>query len=202
MATEKQLEANRRNALKSTGPKSPEGKAAVRFNALTSGVHAVSPLIPGEDPAEFKAFAEGLTNSSNPADEREQILVDQMIYFGWRLRRLMAAETQSWTRTFETIETYSNYREDTKLADSFKICEQTHLRLQRFLTSVQKSYHQAAADLDRLQSLRAKSPQPQPHHPLTEEIGFVPSTYVNTIPALSAPLPGYPPNGELNSGIL
>ena len=51
MSTPKQIEANRRNAQKSTGPTSAEGKAAVRFNALKSGIHAQSQVIPGEDPA-------------------------------------------------------------------------------------------------------------------------------------------------------
>ena len=37
MTSEKKAEANRRNALKSTGPKTPEGKAAVRLNALRHG---------------------------------------------------------------------------------------------------------------------------------------------------------------------
>jgi hypothetical protein len=51
MSTPKQIEANRLNAQKSTGPTSAEGKAAVRFNALKSGIHAQSQVIPGEDPA-------------------------------------------------------------------------------------------------------------------------------------------------------
>src|SRR4051794_29988460 len=46
------LAANRANALKSTGPKSPEGKAASRLNGLTHGLCARIPLIPGEDPEE------------------------------------------------------------------------------------------------------------------------------------------------------
>jgi hypothetical protein len=51
MATVAQIEANRLNAQKSTGPISPEGKAAVRFNALKHGADARSLTIPGEDPA-------------------------------------------------------------------------------------------------------------------------------------------------------
>ena len=47
MATEKQIEANRRNAAKSTGPRSPEGKARSSMNALKSGVDAEAEIIPG-----------------------------------------------------------------------------------------------------------------------------------------------------------
>ena len=57
MATLRQIEANRLNALKSTGPASPEGKAVSRFNALKTGIHAELQVIPGEDPAELDALA-------------------------------------------------------------------------------------------------------------------------------------------------
>ena len=50
MASQKQTEANRLNAQKSTGPRSVEGKAASRMNALKSGIDARSNFIRGEDP--------------------------------------------------------------------------------------------------------------------------------------------------------
>ena len=49
MTSEKQAEANRRNALNSTGPKTPEGKAAVSHNALRHGLLSRDILLPGED---------------------------------------------------------------------------------------------------------------------------------------------------------
>ena len=56
MPTQAQLNANRLNAQKSTGPTSPEGKAASSLNALKSGIDAYSHIIPGEDPAELEAL--------------------------------------------------------------------------------------------------------------------------------------------------
>jgi hypothetical protein len=50
IVSEKQQEANRRNAQHSTGPKTPEGKAAVRLNALKYGLRARDIIISGEDP--------------------------------------------------------------------------------------------------------------------------------------------------------
>src|SRR5205807_417954 len=55
MATIKQIEANRRNALKSTGPKTPGGKAAVRLNALRHGLRAHAVVLPGENPGSISA---------------------------------------------------------------------------------------------------------------------------------------------------
>jgi hypothetical protein len=183
MASLIQIEANQQNAKKSTGPQSPEGKEAVRFNSLKTGIYSLATLIPGEDPEEYKAFSAGLTASCHPADAREEFLVGQMVCFGWRLKRLMNAETEAWVRCFERIEKDPKFREDTKHADSFYVVPQIHDRLQRVISSVQRNYRNAAADLDRLQAARAKTvqsqPQPQLHQPVTPEIGFVPSTYIN-----------------------
>jgi hypothetical protein len=49
MATENQIESNRKNAAKSTGPKTPKGKTKVSQNALRR-------ILPGENPTNFKAL--------------------------------------------------------------------------------------------------------------------------------------------------
>jgi hypothetical protein len=49
MATQKQIEANRRNAQKSTGPKTEAGKATAKFNALKHGMTAEVAVLPHED---------------------------------------------------------------------------------------------------------------------------------------------------------
>jgi hypothetical protein len=56
MSTLKQIDANRQNAQRSTGPRTPAGKAASRFNALKSGIDAQAQVIPGEDPAQLEAL--------------------------------------------------------------------------------------------------------------------------------------------------
>ena len=99
MATIAQIEANRKNAQKSTGPTSDSGKEAVRFNALKSGIDAASIIIPGEDPDQFSKLAAGFTDSWQPANAAECELVDHLIEDSWRLRRLRAAESQMWTCT-------------------------------------------------------------------------------------------------------
>ena len=55
MTTEIQAEANRRNALQSTGPKTGEGIVATRFNAVRHGLRALQTVVPGEDPEEWEA---------------------------------------------------------------------------------------------------------------------------------------------------
>jgi hypothetical protein len=92
VTSEKQARANRQNALKSTGPKTPEGKDAVRLNALKHGLLAQEVLILGEDAAAFKELAEGLVAELGPVGELEVRLVADIIAYHWRLRRLRRIE--------------------------------------------------------------------------------------------------------------
>jgi hypothetical protein len=158
MATLKQIAANRRNSQASTGPRTPAGKAAVRFNALKSGIDAASQLIPGEDPEVFEAFAADFTASCDPACAREQELVDQLIDDAWRLRRLRKAETQQWTKAIATIEARNSadYPAETRTGDAYWRAEAALTRIQRMVAGIKRSFHRTSADLDKLQAARAK----------------------------------------------
>ena len=78
MATLKQIEANRRNALLSTGPKTPEGKAAVRLNSLRHGLRARSVILPGEKREEFQQLCDDLEAEWQPQTRTEQFYIEQM----------------------------------------------------------------------------------------------------------------------------
>lgn len=92
MTSDKQIQANRRNALKSTGPKTPEGKAAVRLNANKHGLRSQEVLLPGEDAEALKELDENLRAELEPVGELENLLVDGIIAAHWRLRRLRRVE--------------------------------------------------------------------------------------------------------------
>src|ERR671917_356761 len=92
MTSEKQVQANRRNALKSTGPKTSEGKAAVRLNANKHGLRAQEVLLPGEDPEALKELDVNLRAELQPVGEQENLLVDGIVAAHWRLRRLRRVE--------------------------------------------------------------------------------------------------------------
>ena len=92
MASEKQAKANRENALNSTGPKTPEGKAAVRLNALKHGLLSRETLLPGEDEEALRELGERLRDELQPLGELENLLVDRIIASYWRLRRLGRVE--------------------------------------------------------------------------------------------------------------
>src|SRR2546422_7392313 len=92
MATIKQIEANRRNALKSTGPRTPEAKAAVRMNSLRHGLRARTVVLPAENPEEFHQLCNDLEAEWQPQSRTEQFYVEQMAVSQWKLTRVEVAE--------------------------------------------------------------------------------------------------------------
>ena len=100
--TDKQLAANRANAQLSTGPRTPEGKAAVRYNALTHGIlaKAVIPdaLEPYESHEAFDQLLTTLSNAFSPSNSVEELLVQQVAIIYWRLARLYRAEAGAIAR--------------------------------------------------------------------------------------------------------
>ncbi len=108
--SEKQIEANRRNAQRSTGPRTSEGKAVSRYNALKHGIlaQAVLPafLEGGESREEFENLLGSLRADLAPASSVEEMLVEQVAVGYWRLGRALRSEVataydhrchESWT---------------------------------------------------------------------------------------------------------
>ena len=92
MATEKQREANRRNAQKSTGPKTIEGKSNSSRNNLRHGLTGQISLLPTEDREAHDAFCNELIDSFNPETPVERQLAQSIAEDSWRLNRARAIE--------------------------------------------------------------------------------------------------------------
>ena len=93
MATKAQIRANRKNAKKSTGPRTNEGKQRSSQNALKHGLLARDAVLPGEDPADFDRQLCDLEDTIEPKNALEFELVRQIVDAQWRLRRLTRLET-------------------------------------------------------------------------------------------------------------
>ncbi len=92
MTSEKQIDANRRNAQKSSGPKSDEGKALSKMNATTHGLTAETVVIKDEDPKAFEMLRDDLIREFFPETTLEFQLVDRAAGLLWRLRRVPQIE--------------------------------------------------------------------------------------------------------------
>ena len=87
MTSKKQKDANRRNALLSTGPKSEEGKKVSKLNAISHGLTAETVVIMDEDPKAFDALRDELIREYAPETTLELQLVDRIAGLLWRLSR-------------------------------------------------------------------------------------------------------------------
>ncbi len=96
MASVAQVRANRLNAQKSTGPRTPEGKAVVAQNAVKHGLLAQQVVIRGEDPGEFELFRDRMVQDLDPVGSLESLLAERVAHLGWRLRRAERIENAAW----------------------------------------------------------------------------------------------------------
>jgi hypothetical protein len=92
MATQKQIEANRRNAKKSTGPKTPETKAKTRLNAMRDGFTGQVTTLSDEDRPIFEKFKSDLIQDLAPKTVMELSLASSIAWDTWRLNHLRAVE--------------------------------------------------------------------------------------------------------------
>jgi len=93
MSTYKQRAANRRNAQKSTGPKTEQGKARSKMNAVQHGLTAAQAVvIEGEDPEEFEAWCADYLATYRPRTPFARSLVIQLALESWHLQRVERLE--------------------------------------------------------------------------------------------------------------
>jgi hypothetical protein len=133
MATPAQIAANRRNALKSTGPRTAAGKTASSRNALRHGLAARGAVVLGEDPADLARFRAELVAALAPRDGREEFLAEVAAEAAWRLRRVWRAEAALFNRH----------------GGRAPSCLRGLLILQRHETAANRRFHRAIAMLER-----------------------------------------------------
>ena len=93
MATsQRKIEANRANALTSTGPRTRRGKRSSARNALAHGLTARAALLPGDDPWEYRRFAAAILDELDPRGPLEEELAGEVANLSWKLRRSPGAE--------------------------------------------------------------------------------------------------------------
>jgi hypothetical protein len=93
--TEKKLEANRKNALRSTGPRTASGKAVSSRNAVKHGVLAATPILPGiESSEDWENHRDGIFESFAPVGYLEELLTHRLAISSWRLLRVVRYEAE------------------------------------------------------------------------------------------------------------
>jgi len=172
MSSLRQIEANRLNAQKSTGPRSAEGKAASRMNALKSGIDAQSNIIPGENAADLQALADAYYAQCLPSTVHELFFVDILIRNDWQLRRLERVESEMWAYQ---VQVYFRSIPGLDLGRAYTVRSDESSRLQRRKNDILRSSILARQELKKLKAEPAEpSSEPIESKPVASEIGFVP----------------------------
>src|SRR3954454_2348956 len=94
MPSQRQIEANRRNAASSTGPRTTRGKAVVALNAVQHGLLSRQAVTQDESEAELVEFGKRLRGQLAPIGELELLLADRIVSTAWRVRRAISLETR------------------------------------------------------------------------------------------------------------
>jgi hypothetical protein len=143
---------------KSTGPRSAEGKTAVRFNALKHGADAESRVIPGEDAAALDALSRAYFDQLQPAGPLETFLVESIVRADWTQRRLSRIEA-------DVLRNALGEPEDASLGIVFQQDAAGPKALQKIFRrqqAAQREWYRALAELRRLQQARfASSDEPE-----------------------------------------
>lgn len=185
MATQRQINANRRNAQLSTGPVTPEGKARVALNSLTHGFRAEDAVIPCEDRQEFFDLFAALEAEQAPSGPFEEFAIFELACAQWRLQRLIRTETGFLTTRFGVIVEYERggaYEDDRPpeeqhppITPENERAEQTRrlgktfhqncsgdpfTKLVRYENIFRRAYYKALDNLRALQATRAPAAMP------------------------------------------
>src|SRR5262245_1419009 len=192
MGTLKQIEANRLNALNSTGPKTSQGKERSRCNAIRHGLSAETAIVGLEEAHDYEAFEASVIADHDAQSAVERELVLRLASVLWRLRRASGIETsifESAIKQFSQSETLNRATADLLLSQLFldnkgqpsrepnidslqkKQISQTFVRLTEMPTCPMSQlnryeyilWRQARQIIMTLKSLRS-SPRNQPHH--------------------------------------
>jgi hypothetical protein len=182
-------ERNRTNAQKSSGPRTPAGKARSSQNALKTGLYSATALLPNEDPEEYRAHAESYAVSLKPRDPVQADLVKILSDNVWclrRIRRLVAVQTASVSALIDADGSqqipYKAITVETRALESFSRHEH---RLQNAI----------AKTLKLLKELQKEPPQeevlPEAHEPKSDtESGFVPTPqFATAVATANVPQP-------------
>ena len=155
MSSEKQIQANRRNAQRSTGPRSPEGKAAVSRNALKHGFRAEKVIFQEFNQETLQELRDELAAQWQPANYTERVLIEQM-----------AVALHKLTMFEELEAALDSQMEMHRFSPNLQI-------LWRRQASLERSFHKAIdtlLKLRRAEARQSKASRPEPTRSKPEEI--------------------------------
>jgi hypothetical protein len=103
MTTPTQIDANRKNATRSTGPKTPSGKERSSRNAVSHGCRSELAVLPFEQTDAWERHRDGVIRSLTPVGTLEEALAFRVALCLWRLQRVAVYEAATATAAIESV---------------------------------------------------------------------------------------------------
>ncbi len=162
------------------------------MNALKTGIHAESLVLPTENLDELEQLTEDYYQHHHPATPDTRALVDDLIYCEWMLRRFRVAESQAWQ-----YQSDDKYRDPQKypLGQSASTHYTTFSKIQHRIDATRRARLKALDVLEKLKAAPTPAPDPAPEvapagppsispspQTTSPQIGFVPPTPSTTPP--------------------
>ena len=184
IVSDKQQKANRQNAQKSTGPTTPEGKSAIRFNALTYGLRTCETILPFENEKEYSDLWDELDADWQPQTRTERLYLETMVTSQWLLKRLADSEKLIYECIAHIEERFKTlayvYKQRAQLERSFRTAIADMKQSQMERKAIQPQPPQTAKT--------ASAPAAQPAAPQTPPPDYVMSNGSKAHPAFASPV--------------
>jgi len=146
MITAKQYNANKNNALLSTGPKTNEGKIISSKNSLKHGILSKDLIIKDESILDFEQIRKILYQDLNIDGVLEEILAEKMLNSLWRLRRILTAENEMFN---------DNKWGNDAISEKFKGNDSDCMRaISRYESFLEKTFYKALHEIQRIQAVK------------------------------------------------
>ena len=160
MSSEAQIAANRRNALRSTGPTSADGKARASRNAIKPGINSQITTLFNERQEDYDANIQAFVAKFQPKDDVERRLVERMADCEWRLIRARYIDTATIDlqveETYELIdERFETIQEPARIAYALQLLDRSQAgayeNVQRQEARLHRHYERAYRTLSEMQ---------------------------------------------------
>ncbi|HTQ58552.1 MAG TPA: hypothetical protein VMI94_29015 [Bryobacteraceae bacterium] len=172
MSSQARIQANRKNAQKSTGPRTTAGKAASSRNSLKHGLCAQKFLLLDEDSGAYDALVADLFRRFRPVGQGEELIVLRMATTQWRLDRARAIETQIYRDQIAVLVATNPEASPAEAAAQTEWCgpafmndcaeSQNLIRLSRYEAALERSLNHCLRQLAAFQKARREVPAEEP----------------------------------------
>ena len=168
MTSQKQIIANRKNARKSTGPVTVQGKEIIAHNAIKHGLLSNHLLLPDESEIQLEQLRNSIFSSLAPRGELEFFLAERVLAAAWRLQRLIRIETEMMADDLQRKTTpsafdlvFRNRLKQPTLGSAVarNLSESdNYSKLRRYETSIERGLFRALHELQSLRTTKKTDP--------------------------------------------